>query len=66
MPADGEPESAKLFLFTDKDEYLMARAKEQATEFMQKYGKGRKQQMIDLRHYANILSTNVLNKTNYD
>lgn len=65
-PKDGNPDSAKLFLFTDRDERIIALAKEQAAAFMQTYGKGRKQHMIDLRHYANIYNTNVLNKTGND
>lgn len=42
-----------LFHFTDKEELMIERAKEQAAEYMKSYGKGSRTSMVDYRHYAN-------------
>lgn len=42
-----------LFHFTDKEELMIERAKEQAVEYMKSYGKGNRTSMIDYSHYAN-------------
>lgn len=47
----GEAKSRKLFYFSEKDEYLITVAKERAKRFMEKYGKGEKLHMVDLRYY---------------
>lgn len=47
------PQRTKLFHFTELDEIRMRRAIIDSQKFMETYGKGSRQQMVDLSRYAN-------------